>query len=379
MRPLDEPAMPASRLPTPEEFVDALFARVPVIWATAGLIGVNLLIFAALAMAAGALWHVPGALLADWGGNYAVQTRGGQPWRLFSGLFLHGGLLHVGLNMLALYQGGQLAERVFGSRRFLALYLACGVVASMASVWWRPNGLSIGASGAVFGVFGALLGYVLTCRSAVPVDSARRLRRGLLIFIAYSLAAGLLLPGIDNAAHIGGLLTGVVLGAALAPAAGGNPLPGRGRGGLALLVVLAAAGLWLAATPPPRPAPSLAALPEALQRQLADTEYRLVTRHHLVLDALRRGQMTTEDGLRVIETELMPGWAALAEAFDAAPPSAWQAPVFARYARLRREALQALAMSMQTGDPRWVELSNALQESADTLIRDSLRADGGAH
>ncbi|MBT0962024.1 rhomboid family intramembrane serine protease [Denitromonas iodatirespirans] len=368
--------MPAPRMPTPEEFIDALFARVPVIWASVGLIGANLLIFAALAVAAGALWHVPGALLADWGGNYAVQTHGGQPWRLVTGLFLHGGLLHVALNMLALYQGGQLAERVFGSRPFLMLYLACGVVASVASVWWRPSGLSIGASGAVFGVFGALLGYVLVCRHAVPVAIARRLRRGLLIFIAYSLAAGVLLPGIDNAAHLGGLLTGIVLGAALAPVPG--PGAGARRTLAAALVGLAAAGLWLAVPPPPQPRPAATVSIEAPLRHLLETEQRLVTRYHLVLDALRSGQMPVGDALRVIETELMPGWAALADAFDAAPASALQAPAFARYARLQREVLQAQAMGLQTGDRRWTELAIALQASADALIRDTLRADGAA-
>ena len=371
--------MPAPRIPTPEEFADALFARVPVVWATAGLIAANLLIFAGLALSAGAVWHIPGALLADWGGNYAVQTYGGQPWRLISGVFLHGGLLHVSLNMLALYQGGQLAERVFCSRPFLWIYLACGIVASVASVWWRPSGLSIGASGAVFGVFGALLGYVLVSRDAIPADTARRLRRGLLIFIAYSLAAGLLIPGIDNAAHIGGLLTGIVLGAALAPAS--RQAPGaRRRAGLGgSLVVLATAVLWATVTPPQRPAPTLGALPEALQQQVSETEYRLVTRHHLVVDALRSGQMTTQEGLRVIETELMPGWAALADALDAAPASAWQAPVFARYARTRREALQALLMGMETGDPRWLDLSNALQTAADTQISQALRVAPQTH
>ncbi|KAA3654526.1 MAG: rhomboid family intramembrane serine protease [Proteobacteria bacterium] len=365
--------MPASRLPTPEEFADALFARVPIIWATVGLVAANALIFVALVWQAGDLWHVSGAVLTDWGGNYAVQTHGGQPWRLISGIFLHGGLLHVGLNMLALYQGGQLAERVFTSRRFLLIYLACGLIASVASVWWRPSGLSIGASGAVFGVFGALLGYVLVCFHAIPRETARRLRRGLLIFIGYSLAAGLLIPGIDNAAHVGGLLTGIVLGAALAP---GRRWGGRWRGALgAALVALAGAALWLDVSPAPRPVAGVGGLPESLQRQLAETEYRLVTRQHWVVDALRSGQMSTRDGLRVIETELMPGWAALADSFDAAPASAWQAAVFARYARQRREALQALSMGMETGDRRWLALSNALQASAEAMIREAVRVD----
>ncbi|HQV15262.1 MAG TPA: RlmE family RNA methyltransferase [Denitromonas sp.] len=145
------------------------------------------------------------------------------------------------------------------------------------------------------------------------------------------------------------------------------------------LAGLATAVLWATVTPPQRPAPTLGALPEALQQQVSETEYRLVTRHHLVVDALRSGQMTTQEGLRVIETELMPGWAALADALDAAPASAWQAPVFARYARTRREALQALLMGMETGDPRWLDLSNALQTAADTQISQALRVAPPTH
>ena len=357
--------MRAGSTPSPEEFVDALFARVPVIWATAGLIALNAIVFALMALDASALWRLPGALLADWGGNYAVQTHGGQPWRLLTGTFIHGGLLHVGLNMLALYQGGQLAERVFGSRRFLLLYLACGLVASVASVWWRPNGLSVGASGAVFGVFGALLGYVLRAKGSIPPRTAQRLRIGLFVFIGYSLIAGLLLPGIDNAAHVGGLLTGVVLGAAFAP--GGAMLA---RAAAALVLALASALMWQA-VPAPQHAPRLA-LTDNLQQRLAASEYALVQRHAWVLAAMRDGRLSVREGLGVIEGELIPGWTALADALDAAPATAWQAASFARYARLRREGLQALAMSLHTGDPRWIELANALQATADELMHAQL-------
>jgi len=361
-----------------DDFIDALLTHVPRAGVTWALVAINAVLFLAVAIEAGALWHIPGALLADWGGNYAVQTRAGQWWRLLSALFLHGGLLHVSLNMLALYQAGQLAERLFGHRRFLFIYLACGVLASMASVWWRPNGLSIGASGAVFGAFGALLSHVIMCRASVPPELFRRLRKALIVFIGYSLAAGFVLPGIDNAAHLGGLAAGLVLGAALAEPLGAKALrPGRAMLGAGLVVAVGAL-LWQA-TPPLVSARMQTFAFNATAAHVATQEAQLVQRYQLLVDALRAGRMTDAAAVQVVEQELIPGWQALEEDVAAGGHGDWRADALLRYLAKRRDALQVLVLAIQTHQQKWIELSNALQEQADEyLLQYRMLANGGA-
>ncbi|MCB1959946.1 MAG: rhomboid family intramembrane serine protease [Rhodocyclaceae bacterium] len=358
--------MSAARPVSAEEFADALYARMPTAWLTWTLVAANLAIFVALAWHAEALWRVSGAILADWGGNYAVQTRNGASWRLVSALFLHGGLLHVALNMLALNQAGQLAERLFGRAAFAVLYVLCGIVASVASVWWQPNGLSVGASGAVFGVFGALLSYVLVCRSSLPAGLFGQLRKGLLGLIAYSLLAGFALPGIDNAAHLGGLASGLLLGAALARPLDAPSAPARGL--LATVVVLSAAvTLW--STVPPVASPPLGV--DAFQRvaaQVAREEAALARRYHLLLDGLRAGRIEDDRALLALEHELVPAWQALEARVSAEAGEDWRAAALLRYLAKRRDALQAVSMAIRTRDPQWADLSSALQRKADQYL-----------
>jgi rhomboid protease GluP len=164
--------------------------------------------------------YLRSAQLVDWGSNTARLTLHGQPWRLFTSLFLHGSLLHLAFNMIALWQVGQLVERLFGSMRFVALYLVAGLCGSIASVtWsvlWHSPANSVGASGAIFGIVGGLFAFMRREHSGVPPTVVNDLRGSLLPFLVFNLAAGLLYPHTDNAAHIGGLVGGWLAGHLLA-------------------------------------------------------------------------------------------------------------------------------------------------------------------
>lgn len=205
------------------------------------LVAANLLVFAGLAVRIGAIGHLPGVALIPYGSNFGPLTLGGQPWRLLSSLFIHGGVLHLGLNLLALWQVGAVVEPLFGRWRFLLLYLGAGVLAGIASLWWQPQVNSVGASGAIFGIFSALLVDLRLHRDLLPGRLFRRMRTGLLSFLAFSLFAGVVLPGIDNAAHLGGLIGGVLLGYVLAPRSPGSPWPDVTRRALVALAWLALA------------------------------------------------------------------------------------------------------------------------------------------
>jgi len=179
--------------------------------------------------------HPTSLTLIAWGGDLPLYTLTGDTWRLFSAMFLHIGIVHLALNMYVLAFTAPQVEYEFGTTRMLAIYLAGGLLASCASVFWaemrstpeNPIGLltvSVGASGAVMALFGSLLaGLVLpTPRFAhLPKHQQPGINKGLIQAVAINIGMGFMIQGVDNSAHVGGLLGGLALGIimACAPAA----------------------------------------------------------------------------------------------------------------------------------------------------------------
>lgn len=133
----------------------------------------------------------------------------GEWWRLFTPVLVHAGIFHVAMNMFVLYIYGQNAEEAFGSIRFLAIYVASALTGSAFSYAFGGGNASVGASGAVFGVVGALIVYLYNRRSSQFI--AVHLR-GMLTFLALNAVIGFVLPNIDVMAHLGGLVGGALLG-----------------------------------------------------------------------------------------------------------------------------------------------------------------------
>lgn len=140
----------------------------------------------------------------------------GEYWRLWSVTLLHVDLLHLGFNMYALYIAGTIVERWYGALRFLAFYLACAAAGSTASFVFGEGNLAVGASGAVFGLFGVLLA---AGRIHHPVDrQSRGIVSQLMFLVVINIVFGFASGGsIDNAAHLGGLAAGLWLGALVPP------------------------------------------------------------------------------------------------------------------------------------------------------------------
>ena len=204
------------------------------------LLGLILLYFFWLLLHGAGLLQVVPEVHVAWGSNFGPLTLGGQSWRLLSNLFIHFGVIHLAFNSLALWQLGPLAERLFGSAHFLLLYLLAGVAGSVASLLWNPLVNSAGASGAIFGLIGGLLAFLSRRNLGVPGGMLLALRRDLLTFGGFSLFYGLVQPGIDNAAHIGGLIAGFLAGLALA-----RPTDAKSRSGNDLVRLLAVAVVGL--------------------------------------------------------------------------------------------------------------------------------------
>ncbi len=207
-----------------EDFASRMVANTPRIWVTRSLVWINLGIFVAMIAAGAGVFTPDPQVLVRWGANYGPLTASGEWWRLFTSTFLHFGVLHVGLNMWALRDGGSVAERLLGNWTLLFVYILAGIAGSATSLAWNPNANSAGASGAVFGVYGALLAYVLNRRNGVPFTVMREIRFALVLFLGYSIVVGLTASMIDNAAHFGGLVAGVIGALTL-----GRPLDARAR------------------------------------------------------------------------------------------------------------------------------------------------------
>lgn len=147
-------------------------------------------------------------VLVRFGAKVNSLIQEGEIWRLLTSTFLHLNIFHLGFNLYALWALGPFAEQRYGHSRFIVIYLMSGMGGSAASYYFSPA-ISVGASGAIFGLLGALLIY--SWRR--PQVWKTGLGRNLVIIIAINLAFGFSQPGIDNYAHLGGLVTGIILGA----------------------------------------------------------------------------------------------------------------------------------------------------------------------
>jgi membrane associated rhomboid family serine protease len=199
-----------------QDFPARLNAVSPNEWLARTLVGLMALVFAVTVLLGGGLLQADGRVHVALGSNYGSFILAGQWWRLLAAQFLHFGLIHIGFNAMALWQVGPLAERLFGRWHFLLLFLLAGIGGGFGTLIWHPQVNSAGASGAIFGLIGGLLAFVSRRDLGVPLALVNNLRRSFLSFGGFSLAAGFLLPGVDNAAHVGGLVTGFVLGLVLA-------------------------------------------------------------------------------------------------------------------------------------------------------------------
>lgn len=176
------------------------------------LIAINVLVFVAMLMSGAGFWHSPNDVQLLWGANFAPATQDGQWWRLFTALFLHFGVMHLLMNMWALWDCGQYVERMYGRGRFFAIYVLSGLMGNLFSlVMQGNNAVSGGASGAVFSLYGALLTFLWRERNQMDAGEFRWLYWGAILFSAATIIMGLLISGIDNYAHIGGFLTGIFL------------------------------------------------------------------------------------------------------------------------------------------------------------------------
>jgi len=150
--------------------------------------------------------------LVDMGALYGPFTvLKGEWWRLFTAMFLHAGMTHLLMNMFSLYLIGRGAEMYFDTKSYLSIYLFSGLLGGLASLYIHPVSVGIGASGAIFGIFGALAGFFLAHREKIQ-EHTKAFMKDFSIIIVINIVLGLSIPSIDMSAHIAGLIVGFIGG-----------------------------------------------------------------------------------------------------------------------------------------------------------------------
>ena len=294
-----------------------------------------------------------------YGANNGAATTDGEWWRLVTCMFMHYGILHLALNMWALFQVGHLLENLLGRTLYTLAYIGSGVIASLASIIWHGDKIwSAGASGAVFGAYGALLGYMLREKHGVPRAVFQPIMRSTLTFAGYNIVFGLAHPGIDNAAHVGGLVSGFVLGWLVAlpldPQARRTLFPLRLRLGLVSLALLVAAGVALA--------PRFAFNPAAEMRWEDTTEAFSTKEAVIVARQNKEWREFNETGgnratyARWIERDLIPLYEPFARQLETmrlspGKPTTHRRDVILRVVRLRLEGYRHLLVAVRNHNP----------------------------
>jgi len=364
-------SFPTQDLPSPHQTAPS--ASRP--WCTRALVAANVAVFLLTALGGGGLLQADGERFIGWGSNFAPLTAAGEWWRLATAMFLHFGLVHLLFNAWALWVIGSLVERLYGHARFAAIYAVAGLAGGLASMTWNPLANSAGASGAIFGIIGAQLAFFMRGGHLLPATVVRAQRNSTLAFIAYAVVFGFVVPGIDNAAHFGGLAAGFALGWLLTRPLGRRLSPRqawRGVVAAALLsVALLAGGVSAAGWAAGRRADEQAYL--LAWREVVRAEPAVLGDMNRMMSAARDGQATDAEVLAWLETRGIPFYRDAELTLGAhrlpggSPLAAGQAEATA-FVRTRADGMTLFAEGLREGD-------RAKLERAARLLS---RAAGGA-
>jgi len=179
---------------------------------TYSLIAINILGYILSAFLSQSLIDMDIEVLVDMGALFGPMTvLDGEWWRLFTAMFLHGGMTHLLMNMFSLYLIGRGVEQYFNTTSYLSIYLFSGLLGGLASLYMHPASVGVGASGAIFGIFGAMGGFFIAHRDKIEAHT-KAFMKDFAIIIGINLVIGFSIPSVDVSAHVGGLVIGFIGG-----------------------------------------------------------------------------------------------------------------------------------------------------------------------
>ncbi len=314
--------------------------RLPTPYVTYALIAANVGVWLVTLALGHGLVHPTPVQLFDVGGNFGPATLGHEPWRLLTSMFLHGGILHLTMNMLALAPTGRQVETLYGRPGMGAIYLIAGLLGALTSAM-RGAGVSVGASGAIFGLFGAFGGFLVRHRSRLEPNAARAALRSVGMVLAINLLIGVSLPQVDMAAHLGGLVGGAATGWALEqqPKAWSMLRRALVVGGIGAATLVGVSYVVPAGQPD---------VPLVVERY-DEAAARAVKRFNALVTKARAGELTDQQMADAIEREVLPEWRAARQALEeGALDSEWSK--LRQRAGARLDAMAGYAAALRAGD-----------------------------
>ena len=340
-------------------FIQQLYRCCPRVIVVPAILTINILAFVYLLSQGAGISGSNLPVYIEHGANIGALTKTDQWWRLLAAMFIHYGILHLAFNMWVLWDAGRLTERLYGHFNFAWIYIFSGLFGSLSSLYSNMDEVaSMGASGAVFGVFGALIGYLLREKRTIPGSLQKQLLRSALIFTAVTLFLGFTIPAIDNAAHLGGLVSGLLMGLLLA-----KPLVRRRPG--VLPAVFAHAGsialvvLAIILSPPPYYDYQAQKQAETIIREFVAEERELIKQWKSVVDLLQSGEPFDEAAVMQQLADSLDRWTTLTDSAvvpdQVLPETASRITLLNEYASYRINNIHLLTRFLQRPDETYLE------------------------
>jgi membrane associated rhomboid family serine protease len=379
---LNEPpavSMPVPRRARPRaELKRVLRQRTASVPATYALLTANVAMFAAVALVAESTRSFSPRDLIWWGANFGPRTTNGEWWRLLTATFLHAHLAHLIFNMIALLMVGPVVERLVGCRAFVVFYVACGLTGSAASLWAHPLLVGVGASGAILGLYGMLVGFMFDHRPSASrnglVDAAPQIHRAQLQILLHDTMGVIVstvvlswwLPNVDNAAHLGGLVAGCAIGwIAGKDIEWTTPRPRRVATAMVLAAICCGAALGASGR-----------LPDL--RPVMIGVFEIDSRTRVTYSRAIASKADDASLSTLIESDILPSLAAERKVLAAySRVAALQQPILddlRQYVALQEEAWRHRARGHRERRPDLLRRSTEIEDAADLVMRRLLRA-----
>jgi len=340
-------------------FFRKLHLATPRTFVSESIIVLNVVIFAVM-LAYGVHLLTPQAQqLVDWGANYGPRTLSGQWWRLLTATFLHAGIFHLLINMWVLWDLREIAERLTGPVGFFVLYLFAGVMGSLASLFWNPTTPSVGASGAIFGVFGGLLSFVWVNRESIPREILQSLRSSAMTIFVLNLVISIGASNIDTAGHIGGLMAGLGAGSILSQPVSEQMRKSRAIRNM-LLLIIASLVIAISWSLLPKEAGALMRF-ASLSEQIERSSY---ARFRQASEEFQQKKIDPKRFASILAKEILPPWEKMLNDAERIP---------LRYLNFEQEKrLQRVLRSFRYRSASWKSLQQWLTTGEEQHLRASI-------
>jgi rhomboid protease GluP len=330
--------------------------------AVIALIALNVVMFAIeIATGADALSPAPQKLIAL-GADFGPLTLHGEPWRLLASMFLHFGVIHIGMNMICLWQG-RIVEKLFGHVGFVAIYVVAGLLGGIASLVHSAAVVSAGASGAVFGVFGAFGAFLLMRRDRLDPKAVISSAKSLVTWIGLNLVLGFSVKSIDVTAHMGGLVAGFLAGVALLAGASAE----RQRVVRSIAIAVAGVAISLAA---------LQLIPGSPIDRVIQLNNEMFTQRRHLDEQLDAHAITPAQFADTLDRDIIPAWHDARVALDDAKvggDNTIYVEKLRTYVWLEEDELHTLSAMLRANkldDPDTIENFTEKQQAASAARRD---------